>query len=195
MATSKKAKQGIERADELVISIGNLILGDENVSGSEWDSVSVVVNFQGDRSLFGYLYDAEGGAEPVVLEESNLVELVEELRTLMAAQGEPWNAVMVQFVDDELRFTFDTDGDSWRLEGDADGEMVEALRPEAAEKPAPKAKKPAAKKATKPAAKAKKTAPKAKKPAAKAKKAAPKAASKAKKAAPKAKKPAAKSRR
>jgi|GEM_PF-3160508 sRNA-binding protein len=179
MATSKKTKkQDIARADELVITIGNLLLGDENVAGDDWTSVSLVVNLDGRRSLFGYLYDAEGNAEPLVLEETDLIDHVEELRGLMAADGEPWKAVMVQFAGEELRFTFDTDGTSWRLDGDNTGAMVEALRPEVVEEQAPKAKK---------AAPAKKKKPAAKKPV--AKKAAPK-----KKPAP-AKKPAKKSRR
>jgi sRNA-binding protein len=179
MATSKKTKkQDIARADELVITIGNLLLGDENVAGDDWTSVSLVVNLDGRRSLFGYLYDAEGNAEPLVLEETDLIDHVEELRALMAADGEPWKAVMVQFAGEELRFTFDTDGTSWRLDGDNTGAMVEALRPEVLEEQAPKAKK---------AAPAKKKKPAAKKPV--AKKAAPK-----KKPAP-AKKPAKKSRR
>ncbi|MFZ5446813.1 MAG: hypothetical protein ACOZQL_42900 [Myxococcota bacterium] len=176
MATSKQTtKQGIARADELVITIGNLLLGDENVTGADWEAVSLVINLDGRRSLFGYLYDAAGNADPLVLEESDIIDLVEELRELMAAEGEPWKAVMVQFHDEELRFTFDSDGQSWRLDGDNTGAMVEALRPEAltaqpAKKPAKKkpaaAKKPAAKKAVtkKPAAKkASKKAPAKKK--------------------------------
>jgi hypothetical protein len=165
MATRQQSKQQVSRADELVITIGNLLLGDENVAGQDWDAVSLVINLDGRRSLFGYLYDAGGNADPLVLEESDLLDYVEELRELMAADGEPWKAVMVQFVEGELRFTFDADGTAWSLDGDNTGAMVDALRPEL---PAPAKKKPAAKK--KPSKKAapkktvskKKTAPKAK---------------------------------
>lgn len=171
MATRKQSKQQVSRADELVITIGNLLLGDENVAGQDWDAVSLAINLDGRRSLFGYLYDAAGDAEPLVLEESDLLEFVEELRELMAVDGEPWKAVMVQFVDGELRFTFDVDGTAWSLDGDNTGAMVDALRPAL---PEPE-KKPAAKKkpSKKNVAPKKKPAPRKvakKKPAPKAKK-------------------------
>ena len=155
MATKKKSNKGIARADELVISIGNLLLGDENVAGGDWEAVSLVINLDGRRSLFGYLYDAKGNAEPMVLEESELIDFVEELRELMAAEGEPWKAVMMQYFEEELRFTFDVDGAAWRLDGDNTGAMVEALRPALLKpkkavakkkKPVAKKKKPVAKK-------------------------------------------------
>jgi len=153
MATKKKSNKGIARADELVISIGNLLLGDENVAGVDWEALSLVINLDGRRSLFGYLYDAKGNADPMVLEESELIDFVEELRELMAAEGEPWKAVMMQYFEEELRFVFDVDGTDWRLDGDNTGAMVEALRPEMlkAKKPVAKKKKAVAKK--KPAAK------------------------------------------
>jgi len=45
-----------------------------------------------------------------VLEESELIDFVEELRELMAAEGERWKAVMMQYFEEELRFVFDVDG-------------------------------------------------------------------------------------
>jgi hypothetical protein len=190
MATTKKTPKSPEvpRTDELLMTISHLLFGDENISGSDASAASVVLNLDAPRSLFGYLYDADGGAEPIVLEESDLLELAAELRLEMQSAGEPWRSVMVQLVGEDVRFTFDVDGDLWRLEGDNAGAMVDALRPEdlvpatkaPAKKKAPAAKKPAAKKpaAKKPAAKK----PAAKKPA-------------AKKPAPKKKSPAKKSRR
>jgi hypothetical protein len=191
MATSKQTTEDLARTDELVISIGNLLIGDENVAGGDWEAVSLVINFEEPRSLFGYLYDEKGNADPLVLEESELIDLVEELRELMASEGEPWKAVMVQFAGEELRFTFDVDGTNWRLDGDDTGAMVKALRPElepAAKKPA--AKKPAAKKpsAKKPSAKK----PSAKKPSAKKPSAKKPSAKKPSAKKPSAKKPAAK---
>jgi len=148
MATKKKSNKGIARADELVISIGNLLLGDENVAGGDWEAVSLVINLDGRRSLFGYLYDAKGNAEPMVLEESELIDFVEELRELMAAEGEAWKGVVMQYFEEEVRFTFDVDGAAWRLDGDNTGAMVEALRPALLKpkKAVAKKKKPVAKK-------------------------------------------------
>lgn len=168
MATKKKTSpRDVRRADELLMTISHLLVEDENVGGSGAAGASVVLNLGESRSLFGYLYDAAGSAEPIVVEESDLLELATDLQEEMKAGGEPWKSVMIQIVGDDLRFTFDVDGDLWRLEGDNSGAMIEALRPEhmapAKKKKAALAKKKAPAKAkAKPAAK-KKPAPAKKK--------------------------------
>ncbi len=149
MATQKTpTPPDVSRTDELLMTISQLLSGDENVGGSDASAASVVLKLSEPRSLFGYLYDASGAPDPIVLEESDLLELATELQAEMKSVGEPWNAVMIQIVGADVRFTFDVDGDLWMLEGDNSGAMVEALRPEpvkAAKKPV--AKKPVAKKA------------------------------------------------
>lgn len=168
MATKKKSSPDVRRADELLMTISHLLVEDENVGGSGAAGASVVLNLGASRSLFGYLYDAVGGAEPIVVEESDLLELATDLQAEMKAAGEPWNAVMIQIVGDDLRFTFDVDGDLWQLEGDNSGAMIDALRPEHM---APVKKKKAAPAKKKSPAKAKaKAKPAAKKKPAPAKK-------------------------
>ncbi len=163
--TTKK-QPDLARADELVLGIGNMVLEDENIRGADWAALSLVIDLDGRRGMFGYLYDENGDAQPEVLAESDVLELAEELRELMIDEGEPWKAMLLQVFGDELRMSFDYEGSEWKLDGTNTAEMAEKLLPELP-RAAPKKKKPAPKKATKkPAAKKAKAAPK-KKPAAK----------------------------
>ena len=131
MATQKSpTPPDVSRTDELLMTISQLLSGDENVGGSDASAASIVLKLSEPRSLFGYLYDASGAPDPIVLEESDLLDLATELQAEMKTVGEPWNAVMIQIVGADVRFTFDVDGDLWMLEGDNSGAMVEALRPE-----------------------------------------------------------------
>lgn len=161
-----KQQPDLARADELVLGIGNMVLEDENIRAADWAALSLVIDLDGRRGLFAYLYDEDGNGQPEVLAETNVIALAEELRELMIDEGEPWKAMLLQVFGDELRMSFDYEGSEWKLDGDNTVEMVEKLRPELPR--AAKKKKPA-KKAAKPAAK--KVAPKkkvaAKKPAAK----------------------------
>ncbi|MDP2275454.1 MAG: hypothetical protein Q8K32_32200 [Archangium sp.] len=180
MAT-KKTKNEFARADELVLNLGKAILEDANIKSREWASLALVVQLDGGRNMFGYVFGHDGSAEAEVPEESNVIDLAGQLRDEMAKTDEPWKAMLFQASGDLLRLSFDHHGSEWAMNADNIEEIIEKLRLDAddddledvtAPVAAPK-KKPAAKKvvAKKPAAK-KKPAPK-KKPAAK-KKVAPK---------------------
>lgn len=191
MATSKTKQSEFARADELVLAIGNAILEDANIKDREWDSLALVIEIaDGDRNMYGYVFDANGEAHAEMPEESNVVELAAQLREEMSKDDEPWRALLFQVFGDELRLSFDHEGNEWAMTADNVEEIIEKIRPEFDPEAddddsedmtpnPPVAKKPAkAKKAPAPAP-AKKKAP--------AKKAAPKVAKKkvaAKKAKP-----------
>ncbi|MGV3622449.1 MAG: hypothetical protein ACO1OB_16645 [Archangium sp.] len=197
MATSKKTKQNeFARADELVLAIGNAILEDDNIKNREWDSLALVIEIaDGDRNMYGYVFDENGEAHAEMPEESNVVELAQQLREEMSKDDEPWRAMLFQVLGDELRLSFDHEGNEWAMGADNVEEIIEKIRPNfdpeaddddsedmtpnppaAKKKPAPAKKKAPAKKAAAKAKKApaKKVAPK------KAKKPAPKKKSKSK---------------
>ena len=129
MAT-KKTKNEFARADELVLNIGNAILEDENIKSREWESLALVVELDGRRNMFGYVFDRDGGAEAEVPEESNVLELAVQLRDEMAKDNEPWKSMLFQVSGDELRLSFDHHGDEWAMNADNIEEVIEKLRPD-----------------------------------------------------------------
>lgn len=178
MATRKKTKSEFARADELVLAIGNAVLEDDNIKSRDWEGLGLVIEIaDGDRNMFGYLFDERGEAHAEVPEESNVIELAEALREEMSKNEEPWRALLFQVFGDELRLSFDYEGNEWAMTADNVDEIIEKLRPDfdpeaddddsedmTPNPPAAKKTKPApAKKKAKPAAKAKKVAPKKKK--------------------------------
>lgn len=201
MATSKTKQSEFARADELVLAIGNAILEDDNIKNREWESLALVIEIaDGDRNMYGYVFDANGEAHAEVPEESNVIELAQQLREEMSKDDEPWRAMLFQVFGDELRLSFDHEGNEWAMTADNVDEILEKIRPDfdpeaddddsedmtpnppAAKKPA-KAKKAAAPAKKKPAPKVakKKVAAKKAKPAPKKKAVAKKPVAKKKK--------------
>ena len=186
MATSKTKQSEFARADELVLAIGNAILEDDNIKNREWESLALVIEIaDGDRNMYGYVFDANGEAHAEVPEESNVIELAQQLREEMSKDDEPWRAMLFQVFGDELRLSFDHEGNEWAMTADNVDEILEKIRPdfdpEADDDDSedmtpnpPAAKKPAkAKKAAAPAPAKKKAAPKVAKKKVAAKKAKP----------------------
>ena len=131
MATKKTKKNEFAKADELVLAIGNAILEDDNIKSRDWVGLGLVIEIaDGDRNMFGYLFDENGEAHAEVPEESNVIELAEALREEMSKDDEPWRALLFQVFGDELRLSFDHEGNEWAMTADNVEEIIEKLRPE-----------------------------------------------------------------
>ena len=127
MAT-KKTKNEFARTDELVLNLGKAILEDANIKSREWESLALVVQLDGRRNMFGYVFGHDGSAEAEVPEESNVIELAGQLRDEMAKNDEPWKAMLFQASGELLRLSFDHHGDEWAMNADNIEEVIEKLR-------------------------------------------------------------------
>lgn len=119
-------------ADEIIQEIGMVIIDDENYADLEWESLSLVINLDDRKSMYGYTYDEDGDATEQVPEESDVIDLAIKFRDVMTANGdEPWKAMMIQITgeDASINIEFDYDGDMWAVIQDDLKGLSELLRP------------------------------------------------------------------
>ena len=119
--------------DTLIHAIGQAILGDENYVDRDWVGIALVFRLDRRKSVFGYVYDADGEWEAEIPSSFDIVDQVTALRTAMDEPGrEPWKTCLLQIKRPGPRIAFDFDyvnGERWNLGPITLNEAVEALRP------------------------------------------------------------------
>ena len=91
--------------DELVNTIGRLVVEDVNYSSRQWAAISIVGKFKGTGSrLQGYVYGDNGDWEAEVSDSLEFKEKLQELRNTMQTDsgGEPWKTCLIQIKREDL---------------------------------------------------------------------------------------------
>lgn len=123
-----------DRASELLIEIGSMIVQDERYADLPWEGISVVaIVGDGVTQMSGYAYDASG--KPTAKNPGNrgVIDAFEELRDAMRVEGKrPWKTALFQVKRSEMKVMMDfeyEDSMRWKVTPWNLTDMVEQLRP------------------------------------------------------------------
>ncbi|MGQ4600449.1 hypothetical protein [Nocardia sp. R6R-6] len=125
----------VEAATEILMSIGELILGNSAYQDTEWDALSLVVSMsEGSKSTFGYTYTDDGGWHPRRPSGGDVLNRIEEFRSATSVPGkEDWKAILIQIKKNDMSFNVDykyDDADRWRITPANYEQRIEELRPQ-----------------------------------------------------------------
>ncbi|MFF0634600.1 hypothetical protein ACFYTS_19075 [Nocardia sp. NPDC004151] len=106
----------VTSASEIIISLGDLIVGDSEYRDVQWDAVTLVVTVaDSHQHLFGYFYTNDGGWTPGNPGGMALLDQVMALRTATTAPGKrAWKVCRIQLIREEMQLTVDYEYRSWK---------------------------------------------------------------------------------
>lgn len=121
-----------QAANALIHEIGKAIMADERYKSTGWDGVALVINFEGRRNMFGYVYSDGNPVTPRVPSNTEVIDLADELREVMSEQGDPpFFAMLAQLKrpGPKLKIDFAHEPGRWKVGPDNFQDMMEKLRP------------------------------------------------------------------
>lgn len=132
-ASTAPADPKADLVSRRLTAVGQAVLANANYQG-DWRSLAVVADMEGEPSLFGYLYLAEGGGRAEIpADAAGLFDKVAALRQAMTEKdGHVWKACVITIMQPDLkfgtRFEYD-DAERWRITPSNMAEKVEEIRP------------------------------------------------------------------
>jgi hypothetical protein len=125
-------------ADDLIHALVQSVMNKASLDASAWESYTLVaIQTDSQRSAYGLYFDADGNYYPATPKGVDLHERLEELRVVMKKPGEPtWVSCLIQVAraTDQITTQFEyTNPDRWRVTPENLTQMIEAIRPPAAD--------------------------------------------------------------
>ncbi len=122
-----------QAASDVLMAVGQLIVSDKAYQSRPWDSLTVVAKLDGGKSMFGYVYTADGDWAAQAPDSFDVLRRLADLKKAMAKPGEPdWKTCRIQIKRPDLKmhadFDYD-DADRWSVTPANLEQRVEELRP------------------------------------------------------------------
>ncbi|MBB5712990.1 hypothetical protein [Sphingomonas xinjiangensis] len=102
-------------ADNLVQQLGSGITSDPFYLSERWEQLSLVINLDGRKQMFGYIYSA-GDWEAAGPDGIEPLETAAKLRDAMQLQGKaPWKKCLITIdrASTDIHIDFDYEGTKW----------------------------------------------------------------------------------
>jgi len=120
--------------DPLLDELAQTVLADEVYVGRDWQAIALVIQLDGRKRMFGYLWDTSGEWEAETPNGFAALDKACELQALMRQQdGTTWRCCLVQISrpGPKLSVTFDWHNpNAWAVEPSDLEQSVAALRPQ-----------------------------------------------------------------
>jgi hypothetical protein len=84
-------------ADRVLHELGQMVLADEEFAGKDWQGITLVIQVEPRKRLFGYRYRTDGSWEGATPDGRPTILKARELAEAMKIEGkEAWKACLVQ---------------------------------------------------------------------------------------------------
>ncbi|MEU0538994.1 hypothetical protein ABZ319_03930 [Nocardia sp. NPDC005978] len=124
----------IEDASEILIAIGELILGDSEYHDTPWNAFTLVVDLDRGRSMYGYAYADDGLWQAARPGGIDVLNRAVDLRAAMSEPGKrDWKLCVIQVSRSDEEITIDFEYKStkrWKVTPANVYDMAEKLRPQ-----------------------------------------------------------------
>ena len=123
----------VQPASEALTRLGQSIVDDEAFRTGDWDALTVVGELAGGKSMFGYIYRADGSWTARTPKDFGVLRKMGDLRKAMSRpDAADWNYCLIQVkrAGMKMHAEFDYgDGDKWKVTPDNLKTRVEELKP------------------------------------------------------------------
>ncbi|MFE3798344.1 hypothetical protein [Nocardia tengchongensis] len=123
----------LEDASEILISIGELILGDPEYHDTPWNAFTLVVDLDRGSSVYGYAYADDGSWQGACPGARDVLDRAVDLRAAMSEPGKrDWKLCVIQVSRSDPRVTADFEYKStkrWKVTPANVYDTAEKLRP------------------------------------------------------------------
>jgi len=120
-------------ADRVLHELGQIVITDEEFAGKDWAGITLVIQVEPRKRVFGYRYKSDGGWEGATPAGRPTIMKARELADAMKVDGKPgWKTCLVQISrpGPEIRIDFEYDDAArWDVTPANLNARVEELRP------------------------------------------------------------------